>query len=186
MNTRHGSFTGPGEIRFQRLLPGSAERLWSYLIDAEKRARWLARGPLEPRVGGKLRFEFHNTQLSAPGDSIPQKYESACRDGVGFGGTVTRFEPPRVLGHTWDESDGSASEVTYELTPQGADVLLVITHRKLGDDRAVLASVGAGWHTHLALLAAELAGTPKPSFWSTHTALEREYEKLIPAPAHRP
>lgn len=180
-NASHGTYTGAGEIRFQRLVSGPVQRVWSYLVDPEKRARWLARGPLEPRVGGRLRFEFHNSQLSAPGDGIPAKYQANCQDGCGFSGTVTRFEPPRLLSHTWDEPDGSASEVTYELTPQGRDVLLVLTHRKLGDDRGFQVSVGAGWHTHLGILVAELAGTPKPSFWSTHAALEREYEKLLAA-----
>lgn len=185
-NTSHGSYIGPGEIRFQRLLPGPAERVWSYLVDSEKRARWMARGPLDPRAGGKLRFEFHNSKLSAPGDPIPAKYQEDCQDGCGFSGTVLRFEPPRLLSHTWDEPDGSSSEVTYELTPQGREVLLVLTHRKLGDNRDFQVSVGAGWHTHLALLVAELGGTAKPSFWSTHTALERDYAKLVPAPAARP
>lgn len=182
MNNAHGTFTGPGEIRFQRLLPGPVERVWSFLVDSDKRSRWLARGPLEPRVGGLIRHEFHNTKLSAPDDPAPAKYSEACRDGVASTGHVTRWEPPLVLAHTWNESDGSESEVTYELTPQGRDVLLILTHRKLCDNREVLTSVGAGWHTHLALLAGELAGTPKPSFWSTHTALERDYEKLLPAP----
>lgn len=183
MNTTHGKFIAPGEIRFQRLLPGPADRVWSYLVDSEKRSRWLARGELEPRVGGKIRLEFHNSKLSAAADAPPEKYRTACADGVGFEGRVLHFDPPRRLAHTWAEENGSASEVTYELTPQGREVLLVVTHCRLGEDRDLQVSVGAGWHTHLAILAGELAGSAKPSFWAAHTALEREYEKLVSTPA---
>ena len=39
-------------------------------------------------------------------------------------------------------------------------VLLRFTHRKLGDDPTILISFGAGWHTHLGILADRLAGNP--------------------------
>ena len=31
-------------VRFERLLPGPIERVWSYLTDSEKRGKWLASG----------------------------------------------------------------------------------------------------------------------------------------------
>ena len=43
----------PSEIRFQRLLPGPIETVWSYLTDARKRGEWLASGPMDLRVGGQ-------------------------------------------------------------------------------------------------------------------------------------
>lgn len=176
----HGRFTAEGEIRFQRMLPGPIERVWAYLTDSEKRGRWLATGPMEPRVGGPVTLVFHNSQLSQPGETIPEKYAADCQDGCSFTGRILRWEPPRLLSHTWGEADGSASEVTFELTPQRDQVLLVLTHRKLGNTRPVLTSVAAGWHTHLAILLATLAGSHPPSFWSTHTRLEVEYEKRLP------
>ena len=36
----------------------------------------------------------------------------------------------RVLAHTWTWDSGD-TEVTYELTPRGKDVLLTIVHRHL-------------------------------------------------------
>ncbi len=180
-NDDRGKFTASGEIRFQRMLPGPIERVWSYLTDPTKRATWLARGPFEAHLGSSVTLEFHNSKLAAPGDSIPAKYQSDSQDGCNFTGRITRCEPPRVLSHTWGETDGSASEVTFELTVQGREVLLVLIHRKLGEDRAMLTSVAAGWHTHVAILVANLAGTPPPSFWSTHTQLESDYEKNLPA-----
>jgi uncharacterized protein YndB with AHSA1/START domain len=184
-NDTPGKFTAAGEIRFQRLLPGPIERVWAYLTVPEKRATWLARGPFEARPGGNITLEFHNSKLSAPGDSIPAKHQADGCDGCSFSGQVLRCEPPRLLSHTWGEADGSASEVTFELTPQGSNVLLLLVHRKLGDDRAVHTSVAGGWHTHLAILVANLEGAPAPSFWSTHTKFEADYEKRLAETAAR-
>ena len=39
------SVLSPTEIRFERLLPGPIENVWSYLTDAKKRGEWLASGP---------------------------------------------------------------------------------------------------------------------------------------------
>ncbi|MCD6051425.1 MAG: ATPase, partial [Verrucomicrobia bacterium] len=74
------------------------------------------------------------------------------------------------------------SVVTFELTSQGKQVLLVLTHRTEGaEERAELSNYGSGWHTHFALLVAELEGTPRPPFWATHAKLKPEYEKLLSA-----
>jgi uncharacterized protein YndB with AHSA1/START domain len=182
----HGQLTAPGEVRFVRNLPPPIERIWEYLTDPAKRSRWLAGGRLEPRAGGENYLEFHNTKLSGQPETIPAKYAADCQDGCGFTGRITRWEPPRVLAHTWPESDGTSSEVTFELTESAGQVTLVLTHRRLGENRDVLLSVAAGWHTHLEILAAKLAGSPPPPFWSTHTRLEAEYAQLIPVPAPTP
>ena len=174
-----GQFTGPGEVRFVRTLPGPIERVWEFLADPDKRGRWLAVGRIEPRVGGENYLEFHNTKLSGQAETVPQEYAADCQDGCGFSGRITRWEPPRVLAHTWAESDGVASEVTFELTPDGANVTLLLVHRRLGKDRNTLISVSAGWHTHLAILGAKLADQPSPPFWSTHAALEEHYEQRL-------
>jgi len=74
---------------------------------------------------------------------------------------------------------GDDSEVTFELTPQGKQVLLVLTHRTQGDEeRAELTNYAAGWHTHLAHLSALLEGTSRPTFWAMHAQLLAEYEKF--------
>jgi uncharacterized protein YndB with AHSA1/START domain len=105
----------------------------------------------------------------------PDKYRKYA-DGVTIHGRVTRCDPPRVLSYTW----GEASEVTFELTPQGEAVLLVLTHRRLGD-RATMLSVAGGWHTHLGILIDHLNGREPRPFWSTHSRLEAEYDKRLPA-----
>jgi uncharacterized protein YndB with AHSA1/START domain len=170
----YGTILESGAIRFERRLPGPIERVWDYLTDADKRGKWLAHGAVEPRVGGGVELHFRHADLSPQAEQIPDKYKQyEC--GTSFTAEVTRCEPPHLLSHTW--ADGS--EVTFELTPQGEGVLLVLTHRRLTP--AIMLSVAGGWHTHLGILVDHLNGrTPQP-FWSTHARLEAEYEQRIAA-----
>jgi hypothetical protein len=71
---------------------------------------------------------------------------------------------------TWD----GTGEVSIDLRPEGASVLMVLVHRRVVD-RPVLLSVGAGWHVHLDILSARLGAGPPPSFWSTFERLQHEY-----------
>jgi uncharacterized protein YndB with AHSA1/START domain len=174
----YGVVTGPGEVRIERLLPGPIERVWAYLTESEKRRQWFAAGEMELREGGKLELIFHNSELSHHNEPIPEKYQKY--EGYRSTGQVVRFEPPRVLTFLWDEEKGPSSEVTFELSPRGEKVLLVLTHRRLAT-RGNMVGVSGGWHIHLAILTDILNDvTPRP-FWSNHARLEAEYEKRIPA-----
>jgi uncharacterized protein YndB with AHSA1/START domain len=173
-----GVVVEPGTVRFERLLPGPIERVWAYLVESDKRGRWLASGAVEPRVGGRVDLHFRHADLSPTAEAVPDKYKQ-YENGASFVGRVTRFEPPRLLSHTWGEASGEVSEVTFELTSQGDDVLLVLTHRRIAPSEMV--SVARGWHTHLGILVDRLNGrTPQP-FWSAHARLEGEYERRIAA-----
>lgn len=166
---RPATMIDPGTIKLERVLPGPIERVWSYITESEKRAKWLAAGPMDLRVGGKVRLEFDNEKL--PNDEIP---DAVRQRGKGtFEGVIPRLEPPRLLAHTW-EFKGSDTEVSYELTPRGKDVVLVIVHRNLGRD--LRAGVMGGWDTHTGILSDILNGVKPRPFWSTHAKLEREYE----------
>jgi uncharacterized protein YndB with AHSA1/START domain len=174
-NEEHGKFTGPAEVRLVRTLPGPIERVWEYLTDPEKRARWLCGGILEQKAGGKVEFAMVHKKL-APNETPPAKFAQVQDPGVTFEGRVLRCEPPRLLVYTFGSDD---SEVTFELTPQGKQVLLVLTHRTRGaEEMGELTNYASGWHTHFAHLLALLEGTPRPPFWSLHLKLVAEYEKL--------
>lgn len=173
-----GELTGPGEVRLVRLLPGAIDRVWLYLTDAKKRGTWLAPGPMDLRVGGKVELRFHHADLTPHREEIPEKYREMCSSGQAVIGKVTKCEPPKLLAYTWGEADGQSSEVTFELSARGEKTLLVITHRRLSG-RDMITSVAAGWHTHVGILADNLAGkTPQP-FWSTHAKLEAEYDSRL-------
>ena len=164
-------------LRLQRVLPGPVERVWAYLTESEKRGKWLARGPMELRVGGRVELNFRNAELSPHQETPPDRYRNK---GAGsLRGRITRCDPPRLLSYTWNEDSDTPSEVTFELTPQGADVVLVLTHRRLGD-RAAMLSVAGGWHTHLGILIDHMNGREPRPFWSTYASLEAEYERRLP------
>lgn len=174
-NDQPGKFNGPGEVRIVRLLPGPVERVWDYLTDPAKRARWFAGGVTEPRAGGKAEFVMLHKNLS-PDETPPAEFEQVQCRGVNFDGRVVRYDPPRVLAYTFGSED---SVVTFELTPQGTQVLLVLTHRaESADEQAEISNYGSGWHTHLSLLVAELENSPRPPFWASHRKLKPIYEQL--------
>jgi uncharacterized protein YndB with AHSA1/START domain len=173
--SEYGTFTKPGTVRLERLLPGPIERIWAYLTEPDKRAVWLAGGAMELRVGGRVELQFHHADLSAE-KTPPPKY-TGCKGGVSMIGEVTRCDPPRLLAYTWN-NDGKTSEVTFELTPQGSKVLLVITHR-LPPDMGLITSVSGGWHAHVGLLMDHLEGREPRPFWSSHATLEAEYARRL-------
>jgi uncharacterized protein YndB with AHSA1/START domain len=159
----------PGTVKMERLLPGPVERVWAYLTESKKRATWLAAGEFDLRLGGAITLQFDNEQL--PND--PETAAKYKGKGKGkFEGKITRFEPMRVLAHTWNM--GGDTEVTYELTPRGKDVLLTVVHRRLAPRDLVLGVMG-GWDVHTGILADILNGVEPRPFWTTHSKLESEY-----------
>ena len=170
----YGIVTSPGTVRFERVFPGPIERVWSYLTDSEKRGKWLASGEMELRVGGRVDLFFHHADLSFE-KTPPAKFKQ-IEDGFRSSATVTRYEPPRLLGITWFESVDQ--EVTFELFPQDGNVRFVLTHHRIGkaDD---MANFSSGWHAHLAMLADQLNGREPRPFWTNLVALEADYGKKL-------
>jgi uncharacterized protein YndB with AHSA1/START domain len=169
----YGELIDPVSVRLERLLPGPIERIWSYLTESDLRAQWLASGDMQLQPGAKVEFVWRNDELSRGGEhrpeGMPEERRMEC--------AVVRAEPPRLLVIGWGTM---GSEVTFELEPQGSQVKLTLTHRRL-PDRANLLGVSAGWHAHLALLTARLNGTERPSFWKTWTQLRADYDQRLPA-----
>jgi len=156
----------PSTIRFERLLPGPIERVWAYLVESDKRAKWLAGGEFDLRVGGKIELIFNNNSLSE--DHNP------ASTGSKFTGTITRLEPLRLLAHTWSW-DGRDSDVTYELEARGKEVLLTIHHR-LPEDTGLTRGVGGGWPVHVGILADVLDGVKPRPFWKSHAVALQQFQ----------
>jgi uncharacterized protein YndB with AHSA1/START domain len=173
----YGVLTEPGTLRLERVLPGPIERVWEFLTDGEKRGKWLASGQMDLRVGGPVELTFDNSHLTGRFEAAPEKYKELEKK-ASFTGRVTRCEAPRLLAYTWAESWGGDSEVTFELTPRGQDVLMILTHRRL-EGRDTLISVASGWHTHIGILIDVLSGRSPAAFWSTHARLEADYEQRL-------
>jgi uncharacterized protein YndB with AHSA1/START domain len=158
----------PSTLRFERLLPGPLERVWAYLVESDKRAKWLAGGEFELRVGGKIELIFENDKLSEESRDFGTKR---------FEGRITRLEPMRLLAHSWDW-DGKDSEVVYALEARGKDVLLSIQHR-LPADGGINRGVAGGWAAHVGILADLLEGKQPRPFWSTHEREVKAFEATL-------
>lgn len=175
--SQHGELINENTVRFERLLSGPIERVWSYLVDADKRAQWLCGGETVLEEGGHVDMQFENAKLSGAKDiERPEKYKD-MPECVSFTGTVTRCDPPRVLAHTWDFS-GESSEVCYELFAEDDKVRLVLTHSRLRNIEEKL-SICGGWHAHLNILVDVLGGTEPEPFWQQHTRFEAEYAAIL-------
>jgi uncharacterized protein YndB with AHSA1/START domain len=175
----YGELIEEGTLRFERLLPGPIERVWAYLTESDKRAKWLASGEMEPRAGTPVNLKFYHSSLSRKTAPVPEQFKNA-EEGQETEHTVTRWEPPRLLSITWGSGkNNQPSEVTFELTPQGKQVQLVLTHRLLRDRKAMLA-VGPGWHSHLTVLVERLNEREPEAFWAIFTRMQVEYGKRLP------
>jgi uncharacterized protein YndB with AHSA1/START domain len=167
-----GTIVEHGTVRIERMLPGPAERLWEYLTSSEKRRLWLAGGAMELAPGGTVEHLFRHPELSS--EPTPERYREFDNSPVMLG-EVTECDPPRLLAYTWPGDNGT-SEVTFELFPEGDEVLLVLTHRRL-PSTAMMVSVASGWDTHLGILIDRLSGDEPRGFWSNFGRLEAAYKK---------
>lgn len=174
MTQRPVTLVEPGTVRLERLLPGPIERVWAYLTEDDKRAKWLAGGHFDLRVGGRITLVSDNNSLSSD-KNPPERFKDKAKPASG--GVITRLEPPHLLAHTWTW-DSADTEVTYELTPKGKDTLLVITHRRV-EGKETLANVMGGWDVHSGILADILSGAEPRPFWKTHSRMAQEYAATL-------
>ena len=151
MNDR-GTIVDGDTVRFERLLPGPIERVWSYLTEGPLLTTWLAEeGAIPPHAGETFVLKMGG------GDDMPERegYEASMY------GTVLKYEPPHVLEYTWGikAPDGSKLESTvrFELEARADGVALVLSHWPVmpGFEARTL----AGWHSLLDALRARLEGT---------------------------
>lgn len=166
-----GVLTEPATLKIERMLPGPIERVWAYLTESDKRRQWLASGDMDLKVGAPFEFTWRNDELTNP----PGKRPDGFSDSHSMESRITEVDPPRKLAFTW----GKSGAVSFTLEPRGSKVLLTVVHQRL-PDRPTTLNVGAGWHSHLDVLAALLSGTEPAPFWDAWTSLRAEYDKRVP------
>jgi len=168
-----GVISEPATLTIQRLLPGPADRVWAYLTDSDLRRQWLAAGTMEMAVGAPFELVWRNDQLTDPPGNKPEGFGNEHR----MDSEITELDPPRKLAFSW----GATGGVSFELKPKGDQILLTVIHRRL-PDRSTSLNVSAGWHAHLDVLAARLAGRENAEpFWDHWVGLKQAYEHRIPA-----
>ena len=142
-------------VRFERIYEATLEEVWRALTEPDELAGWLAPArQVELRPGGKVQLDF--------GDDDQMH------------GVVQEVEPPRVLEYRWDFPGEWESVVRFELRPHERGVLLVLDHRALPPETA--AAYGAGWHAHLDMLEARLAGG-QAEFMPRYRELRPSYDE---------
>ena len=119
-------------------------------MQGELRRKWFAAGDMPLEVGAPVELVWRNDELSDPPGQRPAGSSKDNR----MQSRVLELEPLRRLTISWGASGGS---VSFELEPQRDGVLLTIVHSGV-PDRASALNFGPGWHAHLDVLAAILAG----------------------------
>lgn len=131
--TDFGMFTDARTVCFERLLPGTRERVWQHVTQPELLADWLGLARLEARPGGRLELHVSDAVVS---------------------GTVLVHVPPLRLACSWHASltdqdfDGL---VDIDLETHGAGTRLVLRVTAHGGRPA--ARVASAWHARLDALA---------------------------------
>jgi uncharacterized protein YndB with AHSA1/START domain len=125
---------GRWQLRFERTLPHPPEKVWRALTEPEHLAHWFPTTiEGERAAGAPLRFSF------PLGEAEP------------FDGKMLAFEPPTLMELLW-----GTDVVRLEL--RAVDGGTALTLLDTLDERGKAARDGAGWHTCLDALAADLDG----------------------------
>jgi len=137
-----GQIVEEAAIMFERDLPASPEKCWSFLTETARLSQWYGDGVIEPREGGAV---------SLMGGHIR--------------GVVTGWRPGRFFAHTWNVFDPgeniSAWPVSYlefTLAAEGSGTRLVLTHRPI--PKAMQPQTMMGWQTYLDMLETAVRGQP--------------------------
>jgi uncharacterized protein YndB with AHSA1/START domain len=165
----YGEVIEPNTLRIKRRLPGTIDRVWAYLTESDLRRQWLASGTMEMKVGAPFELVWRNDELENAGER-PEGFDAVHS----MESEITEIDPPHRLSYRF----GNAGEVTFELERAGDEVLLTLTHRRL-PGRDMMTKVAAGWHAHLDVLDAKLAGVAPKPFWDNMAGLKADYEQRI-------
>lgn len=123
--------SGEHEVRFVRRVEQPLAKVWTALTDPAVLKNWLGDITIEPRVGGTYVIDFRGAEQMT--------------------GTITAYEPERLLAYTWIE-DGKLppSHVRWDLSREGDGCRLVLTHTYPASmTRKDIVPFLAGWHAFM-------------------------------------
>ncbi len=168
----YGVLTEPATLTIQRRLPGPIERVWAYLTESDLRKQWLAAGDMPLEKGAAFELVWRNHELTDPPGERPEGFGEEHRMQC----HITELDAPHKLTFTWQGS----GDVSFELVPDGNEVVLTVTHRRL-PDRHTRLMVSSGWHAHLDMLVVCTTGQKKTPFWDAWIRLKDAYDLRLPA-----
>ena len=149
-------------LTFTRRLKHPIDKVWAALTVPERIADWLATATITPGPGLGASFALH----FAEGD-----YRMA--------GKIVAYEPPRLIAWTWPDGHPPDSVVRFELAPDGAGCVLILTQDRQRLEH--LQDVAAGWHTHLEGLPFAAEGVHAP--WSAEREANHAHRYAVAAKA---
>lgn len=172
MTEEFGTQLESGALRFARDLPGPIERVWSFLVDPEKRAQWFCGGTMGTAPGDRFVLDFDHDRISH--EPVPDSY-AELEGGIAMEAELLAIDPPRLLEFQWIDD---ARPVRIELEDRGDRVRMVLIQSP-PDDFDELTGAAGGWQAHLGILADRLAGDTPRGFWSEHEQARRHYQRAL-------
>jgi len=154
-------------IEHELRVAASPDSVFDYFIDPAKMGQWMGEATLDPRPGGVCRVSpcGHATML----------------------GEYVEIDRPRKVAFTWGWEEvlfatpPQSTLVEVSLTPDGADTIVRLAHRRLKP--GAVAGHRVGWDHYLARLA--LAASGEDPGIDTWTDFDRNVEDLRAAGAFR-
>ena len=127
-------FDGGYQLRFERRINHSVEKVWVALTDPDRLIEWLAEAPeFDLVVGGELELHWQNTD--------PDGNQAIAV------GKITALEAPTTIEYDTDIH----GRIRWELEPVGTGCLLrLIVRHDLPNEYLTMAM--AGWHIHIDFL----------------------------------
>lgn len=163
--SRKGMITIDGDhatLAFERRLHHPPEEVWKAITEPEHLARWyMTTARIDPGPGGSVDYvsgpsHFHVT------------------------GKILTWDPPRVFEHEWNVEPrnelphGERSVLRYELTRDGDETILRVTHRHL--NRGTGRGFVSGLHAFLDRLEEDLDGMPLSDWQGRFAELRPLYQ----------
>lgn len=153
------------ELRFERRLRHSPERVWAALTTPNGLRGWLAAAEIEPRDGGAMILTFEQPEVEEfPCTEAARRQENE----------VITWRPHILFEHSFGHPD---SVVSWRLMPDGDGTHLTLTHRipaAWGEDVSLTLS---GWHHHMEGLDDAIAGRRHAWSWPRWRALRQAYAR---------
>ena len=146
-------------LTFHRRLPHPPEAVWAALTDPEQLATWyMQQVSIDGRLGGSIEFISGGGKIHATG-------------------RILAWDPPNILEYEWkvkprpEMPSGENSIVRWELSQNGLETVLTLTHRNL------TRAAGAAPYIHVVLerLAAHMDSRPFEDFGRRVAEIQTQY-----------
>jgi len=161
---------GGWELRFERRLRHSPERVWKALTTPEGLKGWLAEADIDPVPGGRMDLHFRQPDH----EFMPDRPEVRTQSNE-----VLLVQPFSRFEHTFGSHPESV--VSWRLAPDGDGTRLTLVHRIPQSWKDSRRNVLSGWHHHMEGLDDAARGVAHSWDWDRWFTLRDAYAAEIEA-----